>query len=94
MNNKPVAWMIKTLDGKKLMLYGEEQPPKFEQEVQAIPLHTHPADEKQSKFKHNNQVNFGLTDEEISDIRDEFLSPKGCNIYTFARALLKKAQEK
>jgi hypothetical protein len=35
-----------------------------------------------------------LTNEEISDIRDEFFAPDGCNIYTFARALLKKAQEK
>ena len=43
MNKEPVAWMIKTLDGKRLMLYGEEQPPKFEGEVQYIPLYTHPA---------------------------------------------------
>ena len=35
-----------------------------------------------------------LTDEEISNIRDEFLSPKDCDIYTFARAILRKAQEK
>jgi hypothetical protein len=35
-----------------------------------------------------------LTDEEISNIRDEFLSPKDCDIYTFARAILKKASEK
>ena len=34
-----------------------------------------------------------LTNEEISDIRDEFFAPKDCNIYTFARALLKKASE-
>ena len=33
-----------------------------------------------------------LTNEEISDIRDQFFAPDGCNIYTFARALLKKAQ--
>ena len=35
-----------------------------------------------------------LTNEEISDIRDKFLSPEGCDIYTFARAILRKAQEK
>jgi hypothetical protein len=40
----PVAWMVKTNDGKKLMLYGEEQPPKFADEVQAIPLYTHPSE--------------------------------------------------
>jgi hypothetical protein len=45
----------------------------------AIPLYTHPVKE--------------LTNEEISDIRDKFFAPDGCNIYTFARALLKKAQE-
>ena len=44
-----------------------------------FPLYTHPAKE--------------LTNEEISDIRDEFFAPDGCNIYTFAKALLKKAQE-
>jgi hypothetical protein len=35
-----------------------------------------------------------LTNEEISDIRDEFLSQKDCDIYIFARAILRKAQEK
>ena len=51
----PCAWMIKTNDGKKLMLYGEEQPPKFEGEVQYIPLYTTP----QTK---------PLSDEKIDDI--------------------------
>jgi hypothetical protein len=35
-----------------------------------------------------------LTNEEISNIRDEFLSQKDCDIYIFARAILRKAQEK
>jgi hypothetical protein len=34
-----------------------------------------------------------LTDNEIVDISAEFLAPKNCNIYTFARAILRKAQE-
>ena len=51
--NEPVAWMIKTLDGRSLMLYGEEQPPKFKDDVQYIPLYTHPVKEQ-------------LTDEEIN----------------------------
>ena len=34
-----------------------------------------------------------LTDDEIVDIGTEFLAPKDCDIYTFARAILKKAQE-
>jgi hypothetical protein len=34
-------------------------------------------------------VSNDLTDQEIQDIAAEFLSPKGCDIFTFARALLK-----
>lgn len=34
-----------------------------------------------------------LTYEEISDIRDEHLAPKECDIYTFAKAILKAASE-
>ena len=43
------------------------------------PLYTHPVKE--------------LTDDEIVDIGTEFLAPKNCDIYTFARAILRKAQE-
>ena len=38
--------------------------------------------------------NCELTNEEISDIRDKYLAPKDCDIYTFAKAILKKASEK
>ncbi len=34
-----------------------------------------------------------LTDDEIVDIGTEFLAPKDCDIYTFARAILRKASE-
>jgi hypothetical protein len=34
-----------------------------------------------------------LTYEEISDIRDKYLAPKDCDIYTFAKAILKAASE-
>ena len=34
-----------------------------------------------------------LTYEEISDIRDKYLAPKECDIYTFAKAILKAASE-
>jgi hypothetical protein len=34
-----------------------------------------------------------LTDDEIVDIGTEFLAPKDCNIFTFARAILRKARE-
>ena len=35
-----------------------------------------------------------LTDNEIRDICSKFLAPKDCNIFTFARAILRKASEK
>lgn len=35
-----------------------------------------------------------LTDNKIRDICTKHLAPKDCNIFTFARAILKKAQEK
>jgi hypothetical protein len=78
----PCAWMVKTNDGKKLMLYGEEQPPKFADEVQVIPLYTHPVKE--------------LTDEEIEEVINQFDLNDGHDspFYPFARAILRKASEK
>jgi len=80
--NEPVAWMIKTLDGKKIMLYGDENPPLFEKDIQKIPLYTHPMRE--------------LTDveilEEFHDLHDKF--EQGFSCLQFARAILKKASEK
>ena len=83
MNNEPVAWMIKTLDGRSLMLYGEEQPPKFKEDVQYIPLYTHPVKE--------------LTDEEIEGVYqslqlEDYIRKQ--DRIDFARAILRKAQEK
>ena len=84
MNNEPVAWMIKTLDGRSLMLYGEEQPPKFKEDVQYIPLYTHPVKE--------------LTDEEIKSEAKYFChsyhSENPERLVLFARAILRKAQKK
>jgi hypothetical protein len=34
-----------------------------------------------------------LTDEEIASVCKEHLAPKNCDIYTFARAILRKASE-
>lgn len=88
----PCAWMVKTNDGKKLMLYGEEQPPKFADEVQAIPLYTHPVKE--------------LTDEEIEGWIVAWAKDLYGTLYVeptdhqrtmaikMARAILRKAQEK
>ena len=110
MNNEPVAWMIKTLDGRSLMLYGEEQPPKFKEDVQYIPLYTHPAKELKNivlacvtcscgKVMEvtNLQPVKELTDEEIRHIQAIcHLKDVGYDgfIMRFARAILLKAQEK
>ena len=83
MNSNPIAWMIDTLDGKHLMLYGSNPPPVFDSEVNAIPLYTHPVKE--------------LTDEEIRHIQAIcHLKDVGYDnfIMRFARAILRKAQEK
>ena len=82
--NKPVAWMIDTLDGKHLMLYGSNPPPVFNSEVNSIPLYTHPVKE--------------LTDEEIIEIGLLTTDPRFSHIESpllleFARAILRKAQE-
>ena len=105
MNNEPVAWMIKTLDGRSLMLYGEEQPPKFKEDVQYIPLYTHPVKEQDESFDRTASHMAGeyvayqkeLTDEEIEQVMLEAgygEVHKFVNPFDFARAILRKAQEK
>ena len=81
MNNKPVAWMIKTLDGRSLMLYGEEQPPKFKEDVQYIPLYTHPIKDLEDIV-----INITWNENSLRDFGKDELN--------FARAILIKAQEK
>ena len=39
-------------------------------------------------------VNKDLTDDEIREICSKFLVPKDCNIFTFAREILRKAGKK
>ena len=112
MKNEPVAWMIKTLDGRSLMLYGEEQPPKFKEDVQYIPLYTHPVKEQDESFDRTASHMAGeyvayqkeLTDEEIEEIAEEFKDvdytlddEEAFDVFNhrgFARAILRKAQEK
>jgi len=78
MNNEPVAWMKTLPDGT---VYGFGQT-KTNDEFD-IPLYTHPVKE--------------LTDEEIREVADEvFKDYKNWHHYQidFARAILRKAQEK
>jgi hypothetical protein len=80
MNNEPVAYlMVERNDGNSYIQMGV---PTRDEKIshQPYPLYTHPVKE--------------LTDDEIVDIGTEFLGPKDCDIFTFARAILKKANEK
>ena len=97
MNNEPVVWINRK---------GEFMPEKVDSFD--IPLYTHPVKELDEQFKKGFEAGKEegwkahkfhhpvkeLTDEEIVDIGTEFLAPKDCDIYTFARAILRKAQEK
>ncbi|MEI6882455.1 MAG: hypothetical protein WCK82_14140 [Bacteroidota bacterium] len=92
MKNEPVAWIIKYDDSVCEFGNVSQSREELQEEIDEctknvphwnhgtiIPLYTYSGKT--------------LTNEEISDIRDEFFAPDGCNIYTFARALLKKASE-
>ena len=91
MNNEPVAWMTE---------YGIQ--PLYEGALQeGMFLYTHPVNPykaitntkiEPTVVSYTHPVK-ELTDDEIVDIGTEFLAPKNCDIYTFARAILRKAQE-
>ena len=78
--NEPVAWI--SVLGIDLIgqKFTDVRVSLTKTDVASIPLYTHPVKE--------------LTDDEIVDIGTEFLAPKDCDIYTFARAIIRKAQEK
>ena len=76
--NEPIAWMYEKSNGASKLSFVKEK--MLWEDMLEIPLYTHPAE---------------LTDEEIALIWDEFSalqSPK--DIKDFARAILRKAQEK
>ncbi len=89
MKNEPVAWMIDTLDGKHLMLYGSNPPPVFNSEVNAIPLYTHPVKEPTDlellKMIGEKFTRFGFEGDYVVEDGE---------LIDFARAILRKAQEK
>ena len=95
MNNEPVAWMTENgtiFDELPLIAGG------------LIPLYTHPAktltDDSLVNFKPvwQEKPELTLTDEEITDIAKEYihqrLEGERFGYVDFARAILKKAQEK
>jgi hypothetical protein len=81
MNNEPVAWGMLDKDGG---IYDSISPEEHDREEGAytIPLYTHPVKE--------------LTDEEIQEVAHGFgaIGWMGDTTYEFARAILRKAQEK
>ena len=78
MNNEPVAWMVKAPDGEYLVFENTEHPVMAD--CQYIPLYTHPAKT--------------LTDEEILSCWSEEFTGNALPSIDFARAILRKAQEK
>jgi len=79
MNNEPVAWMLVDKSWNDFCRYSS-----YPTEG-AIPLYTHPAKT--------------LTDEEIAELSDKILcyqiyDNKESGVFEFARAILRKAQEK
>jgi len=105
MNNEPVAWMDKE---SNITMIGGIYPKKLEQylsvlESRIIALESHPAktltDDPLVNFKPvwQEKSELTLTDEEIRKVADEvFKDYKNWHHYQidFARAILRKAQEK
>ena len=81
MNNEPVAWLIQT---KTAHQFTFKEPTIIPLDAVVIPLYTHPAKE--------------LTHEEITQVFDECYPNNGdgdvVTLIDFARAILRKAQEK
>jgi hypothetical protein len=81
--NEPVAWMMKSNDPDYVSDYIMFKTPERKDKIShhAIPLYTHPVKE--------------LTDEEINWLAKAYSTMEGeLNAPAFARAILRKAQEK
>jgi hypothetical protein len=79
MNNEPVAWMYEKLNGASKLSFVKEK--MLWEDMTETPLYTHPVE---------------LTDEEIKSVWEKMV----CSVHMtkaeldFARAILRKAQEK
>jgi len=83
MNSEPVAWMVEDDEDRYFLVNGKGLAKPDDSWKSVIPLYTHPVKE--------------LTDEEITAISKEiFKDYKNYHYYQidFARAILRKAQEK
>ena len=98
MNNEPVAWMLLGLEDRKTKLINLQVIEHLEGTW--IPLYTHPADEsfdRTASHMAGEYVSYpskDLTDEEIIEIWSGMETDTGEQNIAFARAILRKAQEK
>ena len=97
MNNEPVAWMSQGGDVSRSADYFVEM--GF---TDLIPLYTHPVKEQDTECQYCKQgcircdARKQLTDEEIAEVFDNTFKVRDFEDYflKFARAILRKAQEK
>jgi len=97
MNNEPVAWINREEGSGSILDWEKDHYSKVN-----IPLYTHPVKEPMMVLDGNRvyqTVKEQLTDEEIAstwdDVRkDATLKPSMKDMQDFARAILRKAQEK
>jgi hypothetical protein len=80
MNNEPVAWMLADKKAEHIRSIMAVQHDFVPEGCVEIPLYTHPVKE--------------LTDEEILQFQDKVPYTLGSDLIAFARAILRKAQEK
>jgi len=78
MNNEPVAWMYEKSNGASKLSFVKEK--MLWEDMTETPLYTNPAKT--------------LTDEEILQFQDKVPYTLGSDLIEFARAILRKAQEK
>jgi len=102
MNNEPVAW----IDPRELDMAVSTSVTKNKQFDTDIPLYTHPVSKAKDRFPNYESICLQcgttiykpafntLTDEEILEFRDKVPYTLGSDLIEFARAILRKAQEK
>jgi len=78
MNNEPVAWMYERPNGASKLSFVKEK--MLWEDMTEIPLYTHPVKE--------------LTDAEIQQVSHKYHYTYNPDYIGFARAILRKAQEK
>ena len=99
MKNEPVAWFEQDPDMKSVWYQADQDSPN------AIPLYTHPASLVDWSYQQGYQVGKEthpaktLTDEEIEVLASKHLcyqieGSEVSGVFNFARAILRKAQEK